>query len=330
MKKYTLDFEKPIRELELKIGEIEDLSKEGKIGLDGELERMRNKLDKMRAEVYSKLTRWQVVQLARHPNRPYSLDYIEIMMSRFIEIHGDRNFKDDQAIVGGIGTLKRNINSESVSSVNDYDIAVMGQQKGRGTKENLIRNFGMPHPEGYRKAKRIMGLAEKFGMPVLTLIDTPGAYPGVGAEERGQAAAIAENLYYMAQLRVPIIAVVIGEGGSGGALALGVADRVYMLQNSIYSVISPEGCASILYRDASHAQSAAEAMKITAGDLNEGGVIDGIIPEPMGGAHIDPTSVATAITSTVTSAFDELVEMDAEERIQMRIEKYAKIGQWKG
>ena len=328
MKQFTLDFEKPIRELELKIKELEELSKEGKMGLDGEMDRLRAKTQKLRKEVYSNLSRWQRVQLARHPMRPFCLDYIERISTGFMEIHGDRNFRDDKAIVAGIGYLKR-FNSKGERSVNEHRVAIIGQQKGRGTKDNLKRNFGMPNPEGYRKALRIMKMAEKFALPILTLIDTPGAYPGLGAEERGQASAIAENLYAMAGLKVPLIAIVIGEGGSGGALALGVADRVYMLENSIYSVITPEGCASILYRDASHAQTAAEAMKLTAHDQNNAGLIDGLISEPLGGAHNDIDQVAVRIAETATNAFDELLPMDPEERIQKRIEKYAYMGDWR-
>lgn len=317
MNNYSLDFEKPISELEKKINELEELSQNGRIEVEPEIEKLRRKAIKLRTEIYSRLDRWQSVQLARHPLRPYSLDYIDRITTDFTELHGDRNFRDDSSIVAGLARL------------GEHRIAVIGQQKGRGTKENLKRNFGMPHPEGYRKALRIMKLAEKFNMPVLTLIDTPGAYPGLGAEERGQASAIAVNLYEMALLEVPTVAVVIGEGGSGGALALGVADRVYMLRFSTYSVITPEGCASILYRDASQAQQAAESLKLTASDLIETGLIDGIIEESVGGAHNNPDEASAEIKLTVCKALDELVVQDPLERIETRIKKYQKMGEWK-
>ncbi|MBM3327003.1 MAG: acetyl-CoA carboxylase carboxyltransferase subunit alpha [Calditrichaeota bacterium] len=316
MNRYSLDFEKPILELEAKIDELEALSRSGQIGIDGEVKRLRLKAKKLRLEIYARLTRWQCVQLARHPNRPYALDYIKLIVEDFVELHGDRCFRDDPSIVAGLGRW------------GGHSAAVIGQQKGRGTRENLFRNFGMAHPEGYRKALRVMKLADKFGLPIITLIDTPGAYPGLGAEERGQAQAIAENLYCMSQFSVPIVAVVIGEGGSGGALALGVADRVYMLQYAIYSVISPEGCASILYRDASKAQAAAEALRLTAVDLESYKLIDGIIPEPPGGAHNNPELTARQVEASVTAALNELTPLDPEERIQMRIEKYRRMGQW--
>jgi acetyl-CoA carboxylase carboxyl transferase subunit alpha len=256
------------------------------------------------------------VQLARHPLRPYSLDYITRISSNFQELHGDRRFADDEAIVTGLG------------KIGNFHLAIIGQQKGRSTKENLKRNFGMPHPEGYRKALRVMELAAKFGRPILTLIDTPGAHPGVGAEERGQAEAIAHNLFVMSSLPVPIIAVVIGEGGSGGALALGVADRVLMLENAIYSVISPEGCASILYRDASKNQTAAEALKLTAKDLSKLGLIDKIIPEPVGGAHSDYDACAENVKRAVITALEELRDKSPEELVDDRREKYRKMGYW--
>ena len=316
MNKFTLDFEKPIRELEDKIDELERLVAGGQIGITGEIKRMRTKADKLRDETFSKLNRWQSVQLARHPQRPYTLDYIKLIAQNWIELHGDRNFRDDAAIVAGL------------CQWGNYRIALIGHQKGRGTKDNLVRNFGMPHPEGYRKALRVMHLAEKFKLPIVTLIDTPGAYPGLGAEERGQASAIAENLFQMAQLSVPTVAVVIGEGGSGGALALGVTDRVFMFQYSIYSVISPEGCASILYRDATKAQIAAESLKLTAPDLFGHKLIDEIIPEPKGGAHNDPVTAAKSVELKVIEALDQLQPMDPEERITKRIDKYAKMGVW--
>jgi acetyl-CoA carboxylase carboxyl transferase subunit alpha len=316
MNRFTLDFEKPIRELEEKINELEQLASDGQIGIQGEIKKLRTKSEKLRTEIYSQLTRWQCVQLARHPHRPYTLDYLKLISPDFVELHGDRLFRDDLAIVSGLGRWK------------GRPVAIIGQQKGRGTRDNLLRNFGMPHPEGYRKAMRIMRLAEKFGIPVVTLIDTPGAYPGLGAEERGQASAIAENLYMMAELKVPTVAVVIGEGGSGGALALGVADRVYMLQYSIYSVISPEGCASILYREASKAQLAADALRLTARDLKGYNLIDDIIPEPIGGAHTNPEQTAHAIEETVEKALQDLIPLDTDSRIEQRIDKYARMGVW--
>ncbi len=317
MNNYFLEFEKPINELEKKINELEELAQNGRIEVEGEIEKLRKKADKLRTEIYSKLNRWQSVQLARHPLRPYSLDHIIRITTDFVEIHGDRNFREDSAIVAGLARW------------GDHRVVVIGQQKGRGTKENLKRNFGMPHPEGYRKALRMMKLAEKFNLPVVTLIDTPGAYPGIGAEERGQASAIALNLYEMTLLKVPTVAVVIGEGGSGGALALGVTDRVYMLRFSTYSVITPEGCASILYRDAGQAPQAAEALKLTASDLIETGLIDDIIEEPVGGAHNSPSESSAEIKRVVSKALDELTVQDPQERIEARIKKYQKMGQWK-
>lgn len=317
MKSFTLEFEKPIRELEHKIKELQDMDGDGGIGMNPELKRLTAKADKLRKKIFSNLSRWQIVQLARHPHRPYTMDYVSRMFDDFTELHGDRVFRDDNAIIAGIGKM------------GTQRIALIGHQKGRGTKDNLYRNFAMPHPEGYRKAQRIMKLAEKFSIPVLTLIDTPGAYPGLGAEERGQAEAIASNLYEMAQLTVPIVAIVIGEGGSGGALALGVADRVYMLQYSIYSVISPEGCASILYRDASHAKTAAEAMKVTAPDLMEGKIIDGIIEEPLGGAQCDIDQTAENLATKITATFEDLSKLSIENLVNARLDKYAGMGVWK-
>jgi acetyl-CoA carboxylase carboxyl transferase subunit alpha len=316
MKRHTIDFERPLHELEDKINELEKVSLDGGVGMEKEIKRLRNKMEKMRKTTYANLSRWQRVQLARHPNRPYTLDYIGYITTDFIELKGDRNFREDESIIAGLGHWQ------------DRTVAIIGHQKGRGTRQNLMRNFGMPHPEGYRKALRVMKLAEKFNIPVVTLIDTPGAYPGDKAEERGQSSAIAENLSLMAALKVPIVAVVIGEGGSGGALALGVADRIFMLQNSIYSVISPEGCASILYRDASHAPEAADAMKITAQDLLEHNVIDKIIDEPLGGVHNNPEEVAREISKTVYDSLIVLSEMTPEARIEARIDKYMKIGRW--
>jgi len=316
MKRVILEFEKPISELENKINELEQLSAAGQIGINGEVDRLRLKSEELQRDIFSKLTRWQRVLLARHPQRPYTLDYIQHICTDFVEIHGDRRFSDDHAMVAGFAKW------------GDRHVAVIGHQKGRGTKENIYRNFGMSNPEGYRKALRVYKLAEKFHLPVVTLIDTPGAYPGLGAEERGQAQAIAENLYVMAELKTPIVAVIIGEGGSGGALALGVADRVFMQEYSIYSVITPEGCASILYRDASHAQTAANAMKLTAPDLLQFGLVDELIPEPFGGAHRDYELAAKPVKEIVLKALKELDAISDEERVLQRIEKFQKHGIW--
>jgi acetyl-CoA carboxylase carboxyl transferase subunit alpha len=316
LNKFALDFEKPILELEQKIEEMRILNRTGNLSVSEEIEHLQAKADQLKREIFAKLSPWERVQLARHPQRPYTLDYISRIVNDFQELHGDRRFSDDKSIVAGVGKIE------------DYYCVVIGQQKGRSTKENLMRNFGMAHPEGYRKALRVMELAGKYHRPVLTLIDTPGAYPGIGAEERGQAEAIAFNLYQMSQLPIPTVAVVIGEGGSGGALALGVTDRVYMLENSIYSVISPEGCASILYRDASKNKMAAEAMKITAKDLLKLKLIDAIISEPPGGAHSDYDGTAQAVKRTVIEAFAELGKKSAEELIESRRAKYRKMGFW--
>ncbi len=304
-----LDFEKPIVELEEKIRELSGVQ-----GIDDELERLKEQCEKLKKKVYSNLTRWQRVQLARHPKRPYTMDYINLITSDFIELHGDRNFGDDEAIVAGLGRLE------------GRSVVIVGQQKGRDTKEKLRRNFGMPHPEGYRKALRVMQLGDKFGLPIISLVDTPGAYPGIGAEERGQSEAIARNLKEMSLLEVPIIVVIIGEGGSGGALAIAVGNKVLMMENSIYSVISPEGCASILWRDATKAPQAAEALKLTAQDLLELGVIDEIIPEPLGGAHRDPKVAADRLKSSILSSLKELEGLSKEELVSQRIEKFAKMG----
>ncbi|MEJ2323705.1 MAG: acetyl-CoA carboxylase carboxyltransferase subunit alpha, partial [Nitrospirota bacterium] len=291
---YYLDFEKPLEEIENRIEELRRLGGSDRKSTE-ELRRLEEKALKLSEDIFSKLTRWQKTQTARHPDRPYALDYIGRILDDFIELHGDRAFSDDPAVVAGIGRI------------GGLSAMVIGHQKGRGVKQKILRNFGQPHPEGYRKALRLMRLAEKFSLPVVTLIDTPGAYPGIGAEERGQAEAIAANLMEMSGLEVPIVSVVIGEGGSGGALALGVADRLYMLEHSVYSVISPEGCASILWRkngDLSQEDfsRAADALKLTAGDLKEFGVIDGIIPEPPGGAHKDWDATAEGVRAAVSKA----------------------------
>ena len=308
----VMDFsqlEKPVLEMEAQIRAMEMDPSQNK-----EREKLIKKLDKLKADLFSHLTDWQRAQLARHPKRPYTLDYLERVCERFDELHGDRRFGDDAAIVAGMGWIEGN------------PVMVIGQQKGRDTKMKILRNFGMPKPEGYRKALRLMKLAEKFQRPILCLIDTPGAYPGVDAEERGQAEAIARNLLEMAKLQVPVVAVVLGEGGSGGALALGVADRVLMMENAIYSVISPEGCASILWKDATQAPKAAAALKLTAPHLLELGIIDAIIKEPLGGAHSDYDAAASALKEAVIEAFSELSELTAEQLVEERYQKFARMG----
>jgi acetyl-CoA carboxylase carboxyl transferase subunit alpha len=301
--------EKPVLELEAQIRAMEMDPAQSK-----EREKLQKKLDKLKADLFTHLTDWQRAQLARHPKRPYTQDYLERICERFDELHGDRRFGDDAAIVAGMGWIEGNA------------VMIIGQQKGRDTKQKILRNFGMPKPEGYRKALRLMKLAEKFQRPILCLIDTPGAYPGVDAEERGQAEAIARNLLEMAKLEVPVVAVVIGEGGSGGALALGVADRVLMMENAIYSVISPEGCASILWKDASQAPKAAAALKLTAPHLLELGIIDGIVKEPLGGAHSNFDAAAAALKEAIIEAFSELSELSAEELVEERYQKFARMG----
>ncbi len=314
MREFVFDFEKPIVELERKIVEMKELVNRGEVDISDEILRLEEKAKKLREDVYNNLTRWQQVQLARHPRRPYTMDYIERITECFQELHGDRQFRDDHAIIAGLGKIK------------GWRVVLIGHQKGRGTKQNLFRNFGMANPEGYRKALRVMKLAEKYNLPVITLIDTPGAYPGLGAEERGQAEAIARNLFEMSALRTPIIAVVIGEGGSGGALAIGIADRILMLQYSIYSVISPEGCASILYRDSSLADKAAEALKLTANDLKELGIVEELIPEPSGGAHQDWDLAAQRVQDAILHHLKILKDIPIEQLIEERIQKYGKIG----
>ncbi|RKZ27581.1 acetyl-CoA carboxylase carboxyl transferase subunit alpha [bacterium] len=314
---FVLDFEKPIVELEKKIEELKAAAEAGNIELEDEIKRLTQKVEKLRKEIYQNLTRWQRVQLARHPDRPYTLDYISQIFTDWVEFHGDRLFADDPAVVAGFAKL------------DGETFTIVGHQKGRTTKEKLERNFGMPHPEGYRKAMRIMKLGARFGRPVISFVDTPGAFPGIGAEERGQALAIAENIRDMAVLPVPIIVVVTGEGGSGGALAIGVGDVVLMLEHAIYSVISPEGCASILWRDAKYAPDAAEALKLTAPDLLELGVIDEIIPEPPGGAHRDLKLTAERIKKAIKKHYSRLKKVSPDKLIRKRIEKYGKMGIYK-
>jgi acetyl-CoA carboxylase carboxyl transferase subunit alpha len=317
---YYLDFEKPIEELETKIGELKRLSDGRDIDISGEIKRLEKKAKELRTDIFSSLTNWQRTQIARHPERPYTLDYIEMIAEDFVELHGDRRFGDDPAVVGGIGTIS------------GIPAVIIGHQKGRGTKERIYRNFGQPNPEGYRKALRLMKLAERFKRPVVTFIDTPGAYPGIGAEERGQAEAIATNLMEMARLKTVIVTIVIGEGGSGGALGLSVSDRLYMLENSIFSVISPEGCSAILWQRGSNEMGAAdfaraaEALKLTAPDLKGLKIIDDIISEPLGGAHRDPEAVAKKITEIIVKSVEALRGKTTAKLLEERYKKLKKIG----
>ena len=315
--KFALEFEKPVIDLEKKILEMREYALSTGVDLGDDIIRLEKKAQELRKEIYSNLNRWQHVQMARHPQRPYTMDYIERICSYFEEFHGDRLFSDDKAIIAGIGMI------EETSCI------IVGHQKGRDTKANLYRNFGMPNPEGYRKARRLMQLGSRFNKPIISFVDTPGAFPGIGAEERGQAEAIARNLYEMSRLPVPIIIVVIGEGASGGALGIGVGDIVLMLENSWYSVISPEGCAAILWRNAGKAPDAAEAMKVTAKDLLALNVIDKIVPEPDGGAHRDPDSAAAIVKKEILSALDELKNLPKDELLSQRVEKFSKMGCWK-
>ncbi len=316
--KHLLDFEKPISDLQHKLSELREHTEgtELKIDFDDEIRRMEEEIDKKRSEIYANLTAWQRVQLARHPKRPYSLDYISRSFSGFSELHGDRLFDDDRAIVAGFARL------------GGQKVMVIGTQKGRDTKENIMRNFGCAHPEGYRKAIRLMGLANRFELPIITLIDTAGAYPGVAAEERHIAKAIAINLREMSLFSVPMIALVIGEGGSGGALGIGVCDSVLIMENAYYSVISPEGCASILWKDRSAAPQAAEALKITAHDLLELGLVDGVVPEPLGGAPHDYEAVTATVKDTLIRKLKELQAIDPEERLKQRYQKFRNIGKF--
>ncbi len=313
---FVLDFERPLVELERQIGHLRRLAKERDLEVDGEIGPLEKKLEDLRREIYEELTPMQRVQVARHPRRPYTLDYINTLFTDFIELKGDRLYRDDPAIVGGWARL------------DGRPVVIVGHQKGRNTKDNLKRNFGMPHPEGYRKALRLMDMAARFQAPVITFIDTPGAYPGLGAEERGQAEAIAHNLEVMAGLPTPILAVVVGEGGSGGALALGLADRVIMLSNAVYSVISPEGCAAILWNDAGQKERAAEALKLTAGDLLEFKLVDEVIEEPPGGAHADPEGTMEVLGEAVRRHIGELVKIEPKKLIEPRAKKYMEMGRF--
>jgi len=315
-KKHFLDFEQPIAELETKIDELRYVQSESAVDISDEIDRLGKKSLQLTKEVYASLTPWQVTQIARHPQRPYTLDYIGEIFSEFQELHGDRHFADDQSIVGGLARF------------NGQACMVLGHQKGRDTKERAARNFGMSRPEGYRKALRLMQLAEKFGLPVFTFVDTPGAYPGIGAEERGQSEAIGRNIFEMAQLEVPIISTIIGEGGSGGALAIGVADQVLMLQYSVYSVISPEGCASILWKTAERASEAAEAMGITAHRLKALGLVDKIVNEPVGGAHRDPLQMAAYLKRALNDALRQVADLKPRELLNQRYERLKSYGRF--
>ena len=314
MSSFTLDFERPIIELEQKIDELKKLPASKAINMDAEIHRLEEKLEAARRQVYQKLTPWQRVQMARHPKRPYTLDYVRAFMTDFVELHGDRLFADDKAIIGGFATFE------------GAKVMVIGHQKGRDTKENLFRNFGSAHPEGYRKAIRLMQMAAKFNLPIFCFVDTPGAYPGIGAEERGQSLAIAYNLREMARLAVPIIVTVIGEGGSGGALGIGVGNRILVLENAYYSVISPEGCAAILWKDRAKAPIAAESLKLTAKDLLEFGLIDDVVPEPLGGAHRDHAKTAENLKAALKRHLQELKRLSPEELLEGRYAKFRKMG----
>ena len=309
-----LEFEKPIADLEEKIAELRRVSASGELELDEEISKLEKRNRDLTRDIFAKLGAWQVTQLARHPRRPYTLDYIERIIDGFQELHGDRMYADDRSIVAGLGYL------------DGHRIAVVGHQKGRDTRERGLRNFGMPRPEGYRKAQRVMKLAERFGLPVLTLIDTPGAYPGVGAEERGQSEAIARSIELMTTLKTPIVSVVIGEGGSGGALAIGVCDRLYMLEYATYSVISPEGCASILWKSAEKAADAAEAMGVTTANLAKHGLVDEVIPEPLGGAHRDFDQAAESIRSSVGKFLDEASGQSMDKLLSTRYQRLMDFG----
>lgn len=312
-----LDFEQPIAELEAKIEELRFVGDDSEININEEISKLKAKSETLTRSIFSKLSAWQIAQVARHPMRPYTIDYLKAIAPDYQELHGDRMYADDPAIVGAIGRIEGRA------------VMFIGHQKGRDTKERVRRNYGMPKPEGYRKAQRLMKMAEKFSLPVITLIDTPGAYPGVGAEERGQSEAIAYSLFLMAKLRTPIISIVIGEGGSGGALAIGVSDRLLMLQYSVYSVISPEGCASILWKSAEKAEDAAEAMKITAASLNEFGLVDEVLQEPLGAAHRDPSSTAEVIKKALLKHLADVDALNADQLLEQRQQRLSGFGQFK-
>lgn len=312
-----LEFEQPIAELEAKIEELRYVGDDSEININEEVARLRTKSEALTKSIFAKLSAWQIAQVARHPMRPYTQDYIDLIFPDFQELHGDRMYADDSAIIGGIGRI------------DGRSVMLIGHQKGRDTKERVRRNYGMPKPEGYRKAQRLMRMAEKFDMPIVTFIDTPGAYPGIGAEERGQSEAIAHSLYLMAGLKTPIVSIVIGEGGSGGALAIGVSDRLLMLQYSIYSVISPEGCASILWKSPDKAEEAAEAMRITASSLSQFGLVDEVLSEPLGGAHRNPADTAEVIRNALLTNLADLERLSTEQLVEERQRRLASFGQFK-
>lgn len=309
-----LDFEKPVADLESKLIELKKLAETTQVDVSEAVVRLETSIVQLRQDISQNLTRWQRVQLSRHPDRPYTLDYIELMCEEFIELHGDRTVRDDPAMVGGF------------CNIDGQNLLIIGQQKGRNTKQRQQRNFGMANPEGYRKALRLMKLAEKFNKPIVALIDTPGAFPGLEAEERGQGEAIARNLKEMFMLKVPVICIVIGEGASGGALGIAIGDRVLMLENTWYSVISPENCSTILWRSWNFKEQAAEAMKITAKDMEEAGLVDGIVPEPLGGAHLDHKAMASTLKKVILEHINELQKLSPEERINQRIDKFCSMG----
>lgn len=312
-----LDFEKPIAELEAKLAEMKKLAIDNNVDVSLAASQLEANIEELKKETFTNLTRWQRVQLSRHPERPYTLDYIENICEEFIEIHGDRNVGDDKAMVGGFG------------KIDGQTVMIIGQQKGRNTKQRQLRNFGMPNPEGYRKALRLMKMAEKFGKPIVTLIDTPGAFPGLEAEERGQGEAIARNIRDMFMLKVPVICIIIGEGASGGALGIAIGDRVLMLENTWYSVISPESCSSILWRSWDFKEQAAEALKLTANDMLKNGLVDGIIPEPLGGAHLNYALATQTVKKVILNTISELEQLSPEERINQRVEKFSGMGAYK-
>lgn len=312
-----LDFEKPIAELEAKLAEMKKLAIDNNVDVSLAASQLEANIEELKKETFTNLTRWQRVQLSRHPERPYTLDYIENICEEFIEIHGDRNVADDKAMVGGFG------------KIDGQTVMIIGQQKGRNTKQRQLRNFGMPNPEGYRKALRLMKMAEKFGKPIVTLIDTPGAFPGLEAEERGQGEAIARNIRDMFMLKVPVICIIIGEGASGGALGIAIGDRVLMLENTWYSVISPESCSSILWRSWDFKEQAAEALKLTANDMLQNGLVDGIIPEPLGGAHLNYALATQTVKKVILNTISELEQLSPEERINQRVEKFSGMGAYK-
>jgi acetyl-CoA carboxylase carboxyl transferase subunit alpha len=314
---YLLEFEKPLRELEKQLEALHQQSLENNIDMSAELATIEAKIDATKRDIYENLTPWQRVQVARHPKRPYALDYVAALCEDFQELHGDRQFNDDRALVGGTAFFE------------GRSVMIIAQQKGRDTKENIVRNFGMPQPEGYRKALRLMKLAEKFGLPVITFIDTPGAYPGVESEARHVSEAIAVNLREMAMLKVPSVAVIVGEGGSGGALGIGVTDRVLIFENAYYSVISPEGCAAILWKDRANAPKAAEALKLNAGSLKDLAVVDDVIPEPFGGAHNDPAAAAAALKTALSHHLGELAKLSTEKLLDTRYERYRALGEYR-